>query len=274
MKSALSRIDFFRYEPSVRSTLCIRHTHCDSHTPSLSASLSIYRKVPEELTIGSASGRFFSLFSFALMGVLILSHYQSYATQSTKSIVMMDTHQEDRLRINFNVSLLAVPCSQASVDMSDHMGQAFVNITRHVRHFQLSSSKASGEVSRMDEVVIDDHDKGVPVWGGVDRATHGGVHYSTPLTNANFDDFMLKYELVLVNYYAPWCPFCQQLNPEWERAAAQLEDHPEYSERVRMASVDCTDENAAWLCRRAHIRAFPSMLVRFIIFAMFCMMRV
>ncbi|RLN48262.1 hypothetical protein BBJ28_00000815, partial [Nothophytophthora sp. Chile5] len=30
---------------------------------------------------------------------------------------------------------------------------------------------------------------------------------------------------------------------------------------VRMASVDCTDPEAVWLCRRAHIRAFPSMLI-------------
>uniref|UniRef100_H3H9T5 Endoplasmic reticulum vesicle transporter C-terminal domain-containing protein n=2 Tax=Phytophthora ramorum TaxID=164328 RepID=H3H9T5_PHYRM len=28
-----------------------------------------------------------------------------------------------------------------------------------------------------------------------------------------------------------------------------------------MASVDCTDPDAVWLCRRAHIRAFPSMLI-------------
>jgi thiol-disulfide isomerase/thioredoxin len=218
--------------------------------------------VPEELQIGSASGRFFSLFSFALMGFLIMSHYQSYTYMGTKSIVTLDEHQEDRLRINFNVSLLAVPCAHASVDVSDHMGQRFVNVTRHIRHFRLGSSKEGSEVARLDEIVMDDHDKGIPIWGGTDRSTHKGVHYSTPLTNDNFDDYMRKYELVLVNFYAPWCPFCQQLNPEWERAAAQLDDHPEYSERVKMASVDCTDDKATWLCRRAHIRAFPSMLVR------------
>lgn len=226
-------------------------------TPTLSPS----SKLPEELQVASAGGRFFSFCALVLTVALVLSHYEAFRLRSTRSSVVLDTHQEDRLRINFNVSLLAVPCALASVDLTDHMGQAFVNITRHVRHVRLATDRDGSETVRLDEVVIDDHDQGLPVWGGTDRSALEGVHYSTPLTNANFDDFLRKYELVLVNYYAPWCPYSRQLNPEWERAAAQLDDHPEYSERVRLASVNCEDESAKWLCRRAHIRAFPSMLI-------------
>lgn len=220
-------------------------------------------KVPEELTIRSGSGSFFSLVALVVMGALLLTHYRSFRELETRTSVVMDEHQEDRLRINFNVSLLEVPCAEASVDLEDHMGLRFTNLTRHIRHFRLSTDRAAdNQVSRLDEVVIDNHEKGIPVWGGVHRETQGGVHYSNPLTYKTFDDFMAKYHLVLVNFYAPWCPFCQQLNPHWENAAAQLPDHPEYSEMVRMASVDCTDPAAVALCRRAHIRAFPSMLVR------------
>jgi thiol-disulfide isomerase/thioredoxin len=215
--------------------------------------------VPEELQVTSGSGKVFTVVSFLTMVLLVFSHYNAYMTQSTRTYVALDSHQEDQLRINFNVSLVAVPCQHASVDLSDHMGQRFVNITRHIRHFKLATSKTTQQVTRLDEIVLDDT---VPTWGGVERTTHAGVHYSTPLTEANFFEFMSKYELVLVNYYAPWCPFCQQLNPEWERAAAQLQDHPEYSERVVMATVDCTDDAAVYLCQRAGIRAFPSMLVR------------
>ncbi|GMF13972.1 unnamed protein product [Phytophthora lilii] len=195
------------------------------------------------------------------MGLLLLTHWEAYRLQSTKTTVVMDEHQEDRLRVNFNVSLLNVPCAVASVDLEDHMGQRFTNLTRHIRHFRLATDRRADQLQRLDEVVIDNHEKGIPVWGGVHRDTQTSVHYSTPLTSKTFDDFMAKYELVLVNFYAPWCPYCHQLHPEWERAAAQLPDHPEYSEMVRMASVDCTDPDAVWLCRRAHIRAFPSMLI-------------
>ncbi|CAH0487931.1 unnamed protein product [Peronospora farinosa] len=221
-----------------------------------------FRHVPEDLKVHTYSGSFFSLLSFAVMGMLMLTHWKSYREQSTKTIVVMDEHQEDRLRVNFNVSLLNVPCTVASVDLEDYMGQRFTNLTRHIRHFRLATDGKTNEVQRTNEVVIDNHEKGVPIWGGVHRDTQGeNVHYSMPLTRKTFDDFMAKYELVLVNFYAPWCRFCHELHPEWERAAAQLPDHPEYSEMVRMASVDCTDPEAMPLCRRAHIRAFPSMLI-------------
>jgi thiol-disulfide isomerase/thioredoxin len=219
----------------------------------------VFRKVPEELQIHSASGSFFTIFSFVLMFFLMYSHWQSYQYAGTRQYIEMDSHQEDLLRLNFNISLLNIPCQHASVDMADHMGQQFVNITRHVRHFRLVTSKTNGNTIRSDEIIM--KEENFPIWGSVSRQTHAGIHYSMPLTTKNFDDFMQKYELVLVNYYTPWCPYCKQLNPEWEKVAAQLRDHPEYSERVTLASVDCTDPQAVWLCRRAHIRAFPSMLV-------------
>uniref|UniRef100_M4BE25 Thioredoxin domain-containing protein n=2 Tax=Hyaloperonospora arabidopsidis (strain Emoy2) TaxID=559515 RepID=M4BE25_HYAAE len=227
------------------------------------AKLDFFRRVPEDLKVPTSSGSFFSLVSFTAMGFLLLSHWSAYTEPRTKTTVVLDEHQEDRLRVNFNVSLFNVPCAVASVDLEDFMGQQFTNLTRHIRHFRLATDSETMQVHRMDEVVIDNHEKGIPVWGGVHRETapDGNVHYSTPLTSKTFDDFMAKYELVLVNFYAPWCVFSHQLHPEWERAAAQLPDHPEYSEMVRMASVDCTDPDAIWLCRRAHIRAFPSMLI-------------
>lgn len=194
---------------------------------------------------------------------LILVNFRSYQGTSNHSIVIMDDHQEDQLRINFNISLLAIPCQFASVDVSDYIGMQLINITRHLRHFQLATTdQSSSHVQRVQEIFIHDSNKGLPIWGGVSRTTRQGVHYSHQLDTETFDVYMKKYELVLINYYAQWCPFSQQLNPEWEKAAAQLQDHPEYSETVAMATVDCTDRKSAWLCRRAHVRAFPSMLVR------------
>ncbi|ETN14549.1 hypothetical protein PPTG_22149 [Phytophthora nicotianae INRA-310] len=201
------------------------------------ANKCLFKTVPEDLKVDTYSGRFFSLLPFAIMGLLL--------------------HQEDRLRVNFTVSLFNVPCSVASVDLEDRMGQRFTNLTRHIRHIRLAADRSSNEVQRLDEVVIDNHEKGIPVWGDVHRDTK--VQYSTPLTTKNFDDFMAIIELVLVTFYAPWCPFCHQLHPEWECTSAQLQDHPEYSEMVRMTSVDCTDPeahvHALYLQRTAQDRA-------------------
>ena len=46
------------------------------------------------------------------------------------------------------------------------------------------------------------------------------------LTNENeFNEKVLKSNNIwMVNFYAPWCGWCQRLAPEWEKAAKMLKD--------------------------------------------------
>lgn len=236
--------------------------------------IDFFRKIPEELEIKSSSGFFFSIVSLVCLFYLVFSHYTSYQTPKTRTAITLDPFQEDLLRINFNLSLLNVPCAYTSVDLVDHTDQKIYNITRHIRHFRIRGTRreksqlnapAKGiDIQRMQEIyMVHEKDYGIPLWGGIQRQKKAavGIHYSNQLNQETFDDFLIKYELVLVNFYAPWCPFCQHLNPEWERAAAELQNHPEYNEKVAMASVDCTNPNPNHLCYRAGIQAYPSMLI-------------
>ena len=63
------------------------------------------------------------------------------------------------------------------------------------------------------------------------------------------------------NFYAPWCHWCQRLEPAWEAATKAVhEKYPEGGDgRIRFAKVDCTAE--AELCRAHFITGFPSIRV-------------
>ncbi|KAJ2517658.1 protein disulfide-isomerase precursor [Coemansia sp. RSA 1939] len=63
-----------------------------------------------------------------------------------------------------------------------------------------------------------------------------------------------RQHLALVQFYAPWCLYCQALKPAYEKAAATLE-----ADNVPLAKVDCT-KNAA-LCDQVGIQGFPTMKV-------------
>ncbi|KAF0691384.1 Aste57867_17380 [Aphanomyces stellatus] len=243
----------------------------------MAAGFDLFRKVPEDLQTTSLSSGIFTLFTMLVMLYLIVAEYVGYATSgdNTISSVVLDSHQEDLLRINFNVSVPAIPCRHLSLDLSDHMGQTFSNITRHIRRFSLVQNAggyvlplpsicpscplpAFRDLVRHKEVFMADQ---VAMWGNVGHELHHGETVTPLLTTDTFDEHMSKYDLVLVNYYAPWCPYSQALLPVWEATALQLQDHPEYAERVTMARVDCTQDNAVALCRRARIMAFPSMMI-------------
>ncbi|KAH9109726.1 hypothetical protein AeMF1_015238 [Aphanomyces euteiches] len=223
------------------------------------AGFDLFRKVPDDLKTTSVSSGVFTLVTIFVMLYLIVAEFLGYVTSGNNlvSSVVLDSHQEDLLRINFNLSLPAIPCRHLSIDLSDHMGLQFSNITRHIRRVSLVQN-TEGQLVRHKEVFMSEQ---VASWGNVAHTLHEGETI-TPLLNVQtFDEHMAKYDLVLVNYYAPWCPYSQALLPIWEATALQLQDHPEYAERVTMARVDCTQDNAVGLCRRARIMAFPSMMI-------------
>jgi protein disulfide-isomerase-like protein len=59
------------------------------------------------------------------------------------------------------------------------------------------------------------------------------------LTNDNFDEAVARFDVMLVEFYAPWCGFCKKLKPEYEKIATQLkqEDYP-----IGVGKVDVTKE--------------------------------
>lgn len=75
------------------------------------------------------------------------------------------------------------------------------------------------------------------------------------LTDANFDEELAKHELMLVEFYAPWCGHCKKLTPEYEGAAEVLSknDPP-----IALAKVDATQEKT--LAERFGIQGFPTLM--------------
>jgi protein disulfide-isomerase-like protein len=74
------------------------------------------------------------------------------------------------------------------------------------------------------------------------------------LTQETFYDFMEEHDLVLANFYAPWCRYSKILAPKFEAAAAELQN-----DNIPLVKVDCTREGK--LCDDFGIRAYPTLKV-------------
>ncbi len=74
------------------------------------------------------------------------------------------------------------------------------------------------------------------------------------LTTENFSEAVDKSPLILVEFYAPWCGHCKQLEPEYKKAAADLQ-----ASNIALAKVDATEETE--LAQQFGVEGYPMLFM-------------
>jgi len=73
------------------------------------------------------------------------------------------------------------------------------------------------------------------------------------LTSSNFDTVLNSNDLWIIEFYAPWCGHCQQLAPEWKKAATALKGV------VKIGAVDMDQHGSVG--QPYNIKGFPTIKV-------------
>ncbi|KAK4740861.1 hypothetical protein SAY87_024449 [Trapa incisa] len=101
--------------------------------------LDAYPKVNEDFYSRTLSGGLITLVSSVLMILLFVSELRLYLHAVTETKLVVDTSRGEHLRINFDVTFPALPCSILSVDAMDISGEQHLDVKHDIIKRRLDS---------------------------------------------------------------------------------------------------------------------------------------
>mmetsp|Transcript_4022 Transcript_4022/g.6133 ORF Transcript_4022/g.6133 Transcript_4022/m.6133 type:complete len:462 (+) Transcript_4022:47-1432(+) len=214
-------------------------------------SLDLYSKIPKDLTEATPQGATFSICALFFMVFLFIVELYSYSNPSLETQIVIDD-PSPMIRISFNISMLDLPCDFVAVDVFDILGTNRMNVSKNIDKWKLSYEGLKGayqgrnrpqrNIAMFDENHVN-----------LDLLHENGIH-AVPLKANTFITWLEEHEYTFVDFYAPWCSWCQRVAPTWEAFAEETERQ---GLSVSVVQVDC-DENKE-LCNESKIMAFPTM---------------
>ena len=118
------------------------------------------------------------------------------------------------------------------------------------------------------KVVLHDHDEeGNSKHGTHEELLEDGEHVKVISDaielEAALDPSKEGKEFVFIDFFAPWCSWCQRLDPTWEKFAEEIhhlgngDRTKEQFSRFQVAKIDCTTNQH--VCGEQGIKAFPTL---------------
>ncbi|KAL2254412.1 UNVERIFIED_CONTAM: Endoplasmic reticulum-Golgi intermediate compartment protein 3 [Sesamum indicum] len=94
--------------------------------------LDAYPKINEDFSSRTASGGVITLVSSIVIALLFLSEFRLYLHTVTDTKLVVDTSRGGKLRINFDVTFPAIPCTLLSLDTMDISGERHLDIKHDI----------------------------------------------------------------------------------------------------------------------------------------------
>ena len=92
----------------------------------------LYRKIPKDLTETTLHGSVLSICAMIFMLSLFVAELWGFLSLQMVSNVVIDPNTDSLLRINFNITVIDMPCEFATIDVVDVLGTRYDNVTKNV----------------------------------------------------------------------------------------------------------------------------------------------
>ena len=92
-------------------------------------SLHLYSRTPSDLQTSTNFGGVLSIVTMSIMGALLYANLRELLIPTLERSVMIDATYDQPYALDFNLTLVHLPCAYATVNLADAMGQSIHNLT-------------------------------------------------------------------------------------------------------------------------------------------------
>jgi len=227
---------------------------------SILAKFDVFRRLDSEFQSGTYHGAVVTVTTWLLMSYLLWKElgammYGEYTTE-----VGITDDIDVPVTINFNVTMLDLPCKFAVINIWDIFEDYKINVTEGVTertnmHYE-NGLLVEGDVHEEREIVTEDMGE-----VELDKLGHHAVQLEK--TDDKDIDTVLQehfdmYDNLFINFMANWCIWSKRLAPVWESTALKVDEARwlHKGTRSKLVSVDCSVY--ADVCRKHRIMGFPT----------------
>ena len=214
----------------------------------------MYQRVPSDLTETSQLGKLMSVIAMASMSTLFLLETKAYFFSTTleTDLLLRDKDDEPSIQLNFDITMMDLPCEQATVDVFTTVGFE-KKITKNIRKYPVDEDGVRQRYEARDwhqndielwdpavpEAIDDLHQDGEDAisldaqsfpYGVYPRFHIISIHLCpkvisclTHLKN-KLSLAMRKFPFLFVKFYSNECKNCQDLAPTWEALGEVVTD--------------------------------------------------
>lgn len=227
-------------------------------------SYDAFRKVPTDLSEATTTGAMMTLAACCICVALFICETSAFLTETSTSRIVVDTNQDELLKINFDVTMLDMACDHLTLGIWDAFGTERFNVTRNMQKQRVDhKGSRKGQPYKEEELLeLEFGDRSFTAEELAELDSDWGSS-SDKFKHDSFQAVVDAHDFIMVNFYADWCSHCREFAPTWNdleksfnegKVSAVDADHKQAN--LHLLKLNCVDFEDT--CKEQTIRFFPT----------------
>eukprot|EP00746_Dinoflagellata_sp_MGD_P089009 gnl/MRDRNA2_/MRDRNA2_35161_c0_seq1.p1 gnl/MRDRNA2_/MRDRNA2_35161_c0~~gnl/MRDRNA2_/MRDRNA2_35161_c0_seq1.p1 ORF type:complete len:488 (-),score=59.28 gnl/MRDRNA2_/MRDRNA2_35161_c0_seq1:68-1531(-) len=229
-------------------------------------SFDAFRTPSNDITVSSPGGSFATLVSVCICFIAFLFQLWDFMEMKLTSHLELDSSEDVYLRVNFDLTMLEIPCEFLTISVWDTYGSTRVNVSRNIIKTHVDSTgDTDGHLYTDDELTQVEFSSRQFT---AEQLAEANMDWNSQLDSVEHNsllEVLEAHEFTLVMFCSPELGPCQLFKPLWKYFSVKLNektfdlfDANQSAVDTRAFAINCAEDAFSEVCLENQIMSFPT----------------